>query len=249
LVTTVLLAGVLLGCSGSHERTIPVSPAGPRSVYVALGNGETMGNGVANRIRDAWPQIVYRQVFPRATVFANFGQTDVTVAEAMRTQLAPALALHPTVATVELTEDVFLTRDAAAYESDLTTLVRRLQRGGRTLVVVGNLVPDDREPGVLACLPEPPPGAGACTIGPIDPGVQAARAAEFDAAIARVATRTGAPLADLHRAFLRARAAGREDALWTGNTFSPNERGHALIARTFAVVLRHALAARARTSG
>ena len=116
----------------------------------------------------------------------------------------------------------------------------RLQRSGRTLVVLGNVLPGDREPGVLACLPDPPAGVGPCRIGPIDPEEEAATDAAFNAAIARVASRTGAPLADLHAAFLAERARGREDALWAGNTFSPNEAGHAVIARVFEQTIRGA---------
>ena len=236
-----LLAAAVLACSDGAPATIPAAHPGARSVYVALGNGETAGNGVPNKIRDAWPQLVYRTTFPRRTVFANFGQSDVTVAEALRTQLPAALALHPTVATVDLTEDTFLTRDVAEFEADLTTLVTRLQRGGTTLVVLGNVLPGDREPGVLACLPDPPAGSGPCEIGPIDDlARQTANDDAFNAAIARVSTKTGAPLADLHAAFLSARARGGEDPLWAGNTFSPNEAGHALIARTFERAIRAA---------
>jgi lysophospholipase L1-like esterase len=243
--STIALATVaaitVASCSGGVPATIPPAHRGPHSVYVALGNGETAGNGVANKIRDAWPQLVYRAVFPRRTVFANFGQSDVSVSEALDTQLVPALALHPTVATVDLTEDTFLTRDVPGFEADLTTLVTRLQGGGRTLVVLGNVLPGDREPGVLACLPDPPAGSGPCQIGPIDDlAAQTANDDAFNSAIARVAEKTGAPLVDLHAAFLTARARGREDALWAGNTFSPNQSGHALMARTFARVIRAA---------
>lgn len=236
-----LVAGTAMACSDGAPATLPAARTGARSVYVALGNGETGGNGVPNKIRDAWPQLVFRAAFPRRTVFANFGQSDVSVAEALRTQLPPALALRPTVATVDLTEDTFLTRDVDGFESDLTTLVTRLQRGGRTLVVLGNVLPGDREPGVLACLPEPPAGSGPCEIGPIDDlATQTANDAAFNAAIARVAQRTGAPLADLHAAFLDARARDEEDALWAGNTFSPNESGHAVIAKVFERAIRDA---------
>lgn len=236
-----LLGGTVLACSGREPTTIPAARGGARSVYVALGNGETAGNGVPNKIRDAWPQLVYRAAFPRRTVFANFGQSDVSVAEALRTQLPPALALRPTVATVDLTEDTFLTHDVAGFEADLTTLVTRLQRRGRTLVVLGNVLPGDREPGVLACLPNPPAGSNPCEIGPIaDLSSETVADDAFNAAIARVAARTGAPLADIHAAFLVARARGAEDALWAGNNFSPNEAGHAVIALTFERTIRAA---------
>jgi hypothetical protein len=40
-------------------------------------------------------------------------------------------------------------------------------------------------------------------------------------------------------------ADGTEDARFAGNTFSPNEQGHAVIAREFVRTIRAALAARA----
>ena len=234
-----LLMVVVSACSGSRPETIPASKPGPRSVYVALGNGETAGSGVADQIRDAWPQIVYRNDLPLATVFANFGQTNATTAEAIAHQLPAALRLNPTVATIHLTDDRFGGVTVATFESRLTTLVERLQNGDTTKVVVGNLTPNDREPGVLACLPNPPPNGPECRIGPIsDPTVGAQRTAEFNAAIARVTTQTGARLVDLHAAFLAARDRGGEDALWAGNDFSPNERGHALIAQEFGAAVR-----------
>ena len=236
------LALVLNACSGTRPSSPKAANAGPRSVYVALGNGETAGNGVRNRIRDAWPQLVYRSAFPRGTVFANFGQTDVSVDEALISQLKPALALRPTVATVNLTEDTFLTRDPEMFEARFAKLIRRLGRGGRTAVVIGNIPPGDREPGVLACTPDPPAGSKPCQLGStVDLAADTARDRVFNDAIARVATANGATLVDLHSAFLRARANGKEDALWAGNDFSPNEKGHALIARQFVPAVRAAL--------
>ena len=232
-------------CSGSKTPVPAATNAGRKAVYVALGNGETAGNGVKNRIRDAWPQLLYRNDFPRATVFANFGQTNVTVEAALASQLPPALALNPTVATVNLTEDTFLTRDVAAFESRFNTLIRRLHRNGKTAVIIGNIPPGDREPGILACSPNPPAGSKPCQFDfAFDPQDENARDASFNAAIARVATANGATLVDLHAAFLAARARGEEDAFWAGNDFSPNEKGHAFIARQFAPAVRAALKSR-----
>lgn len=240
-----LLTFTAAACSGSTA-SIPVATnAGRKAVYVALGNGETAGNGVKNRIRDAWPQLLYRSAFPRATVFANFGQTNVTVEEALTSQLRPALALEPTIATVNLTEDTFLTRNVTTFETRFTTLIRQLRRGGRTAVIIGNIPPGDREPGVLACSPNPPTGSKPCQFDfAFDPQVENARDTSFNAVIARVAAANGATLVDLHAAFLAARARGEEDAFWAGNDFSPNEKGHAFIARQFAPAVRAALKSR-----
>ncbi len=242
----VLTSVVGAACSGSNASVPVVSNPGRKAVYVALGNGETAGNGVKNRIRDAWPQLVYRSTFPRATVFANFGQTNITVDAALTSQLRPALALEPTVATVNLTEDTFLTRDVTAFEPSFNTLVRQLRRGGKTAVIIGNIPPGDREPGILACSPNPPAGSKPCQFDfSFDPQAEAARDASFNAAIARVASANGATLVDLHAAFLAARTRGEEDAFWVGNDFSPNEKGHAFIARQFAPAVRAALKSRA----
>ncbi len=243
LVATLMVAlAAFTACAGSKVAVPGPTTAGRAVMYVAIGDGETAGNGVKNRIRDAWPQLVYRSTFPRAAVFTNFGQTNVTVDEAMVTQLRPALALRPTVATVNLTEDTFLTRDVATFETKFASLIRQLRRGGKTAVVIGNIPPGDREPGVLACSPDPPTGSKPCQFdSTFDLAAATARDAAFNDAIARVATTTGATLVDLHGAFLAARAKGQEDALWAGNDFSPNQKGHAFIARQFAPAVRAAL--------
>ncbi len=232
-------------CSSGAPPTVAAAPSGARDVYVALGNGETAGNGVKDRIRDAWPQIVYRDQLSQASIFANFGAQDMTVADALTDQLLPALALKPTVATVHLTDDQFLRTPVDEFERNLTTLVRRLRRDGRTAVVLGTILPQDREPGVLACTPNPPPNGPRCRIGSVDnPADGNARIELFNSAIRRVASVTGARLADVHAAFLAARAAGGEDALWAGNDFSPNAAGHQLLAREFGAGVRDALKSR-----
>ena len=242
VAATALLTLVGASCTSSASSTPAATATGPRPVYVALGNGETAGNGVKDRIRDAWPQIVYRTELPASAIFVNFGETDATVADALADQLGPALALHPTVATVHLTDDRFQGTSVADYESRLTELVRRLRRGGRTEVVLGTVLPEDREPGVLACTADPPPDGPRCRIGPVDdPARSGPRVDAMNAAIRRVADATGATVADVHGAFLRARAAGREDALWAGNDFSPNQAGHRLLAREFGAAVRDAL--------
>ena len=239
-----LTAIVALGtaCSGGSEAKVAANVSGPPLTYVAIGNGETAGNSVKNRIRSAWPQILYRNVFPRSAVFVNLGQNRVTIDEAVTRQLEPALELAPDVVTVELTDDTFLTRDATGYAEKLRQFIVRLQRGGRTRVILGNIPPGDGEPGVLACTPSPPPRSRPCQIGPnFDIEQSNARDAEFNRAIAQAAAASHVPLVDLHAAFLRARSEGKEASFYAGNDFSPNEAGHAFIARQFEPAVRAAL--------
>ncbi len=194
VAATALLTLVGASCTSSASSTPAATATGPSPVYVALGNGETAGNGVKDRIRDAWPQIVYRTELPASAIFVNFGETDATVADALADQLGPALALHPTVATVHLTDDRFQGTSVADYESRLTELVRRLRRGGRTEVVLGTVLPEDREPGVLACTADPPPDGPRCRIGPVDdPARSGPRVDAMNAAIRAWRTRPAPP--------------------------------------------------------
>ena len=243
LLTAITVILTLGACSASTPTVAPATVSARRITYVAIGNGETAGNSVKDRIRSAWPQILFRTVFSRSAVFVNFGQNSVTIDQAFDSQLAPALALAPDIATVTLSDDTFLSGDAIAFEQKFKTLIRRLQRGGRTTVVIGNIPPGDREPGILACTANPPAGSKPCQFSgqPFDIEASKASDAEFNAAIGRVAEATKARLVDLHAAFLRARAAGQEDAFWAGNDFSPTEAGHAFIARQFAPAVRAAL--------
>ena len=56
----------------------------------------------------------------------------------------------------------------------------------------------------------------------------------YNAAIARVASASGAVLVDLHAAGLLARQNGTEASLVSSDGFHPSDAGHALVAQTFA---------------
>jgi hypothetical protein len=67
---------------------------------VAVGANETVGLGADDPLRDAWPQILFRTVLPRGTVFVNLGSPGATVANALDREVADAIALSPTLVTV-----------------------------------------------------------------------------------------------------------------------------------------------------
>ena len=200
--------GVLGRCAGDDPAGAPRSPLGVR-------RARQRRDGRQRRAEQD-PRRLAATRLPRArSRAAPCSRTSASPTSAWPrrcdTQLVPALALRPTVATVDLTEDTFLTRDVAGFEADLTTLVTRLQRGGRTLVVLGNVLPGDREPGVLACLPTRRAGSGSVPDRP-DRRPRGARPRTTTRSTPRSPAspqKTGAPLADLHAAFLAARAPWR----------------------------------------
>lgn len=145
--------------------------AGPVIVFVSVGSDETTGEGLPDRLRQAWPQLFFRQALAQRAVHVNLAIPGTTVADALDQQLPSALELAPTVATLWLTSgDVASGTPVSDYERDLETAVRLLQQtgGARVLVALG---------------PEMGSAAGAT--------------AAYNAAVRRVVDRTDADLVDL----------------------------------------------------
>ncbi len=110
---------------------------GPPVVYVAVGGAETTGRGLADPLREAWSQRLYRQAFPRRTVHVNLAETGATVERALADQVPGALALEVTVATVWLgAADAEVRTPPARFRAGLEQVVERLGRGGRARVLL-----------------------------------------------------------------------------------------------------------------
>lgn len=235
---------VVAGCSGGSARPpaadtrrttaapgSPTPPSTPR-VYVAVGASETVGVGADHPETEAWPRVLHDRVLP-GTRFVDVGVSGATVRDALTGQLARALAEDPDVVTVWLAvNDAIGLVPVSDYGQMLGDLVHALRQGGRTEVLVGNVPPLDQLPAYLACLP----GAGVsdvpCAL-PLVPSPAEVRAtvARFNAAIARVVAQQGAVLVDLSQ---QRDLAG----LTSDDGFHPSTRGHRVVARTFAAVLR-----------
>jgi len=239
LAATLLLAGCTPGGAARTAASIPATSDGPAIVDVAVGASETVGAGTGDRLRSAWPQVLYTAALPRGAVFYNFGIPGATVAEAIGAELPEALAVHPDLVTVWLNvNDLLAGVTPTSYEAHLDQLIHALRRGGHTRVLVANTPWLDQLPAYLACRPDAPLTAQPCGL----PSDIALAPAELDAlvdrynvAISQVAVREGAELVDLH-------AFGEVPVLHpeyvSGDGFHPSEAGHVAIANAFAAVLR-----------
>jgi acyl-CoA thioesterase-1 len=225
--------------SGIGEGPPPARASGPPVLYVAVGASETVGIGTDDPIREAWPQILFREFLPRESVFTNLGISGATVQEALARELPEAVALEPDLVTVWLNvNDIIAGVAPDRYEAQLDELLTGLRRGARTRVLVANTPPLDRLPAYLACQPNPPEDGPPCLAGrrlpppaAIDSIVRA-----YNRAIERVAGRVGAELVDLHAVGLEARAEGTEPGLVSDDGFHPSPAGHRLVAEAFARV-------------
>lgn len=153
--------------------SVPVEEARGAVVYVAIGSDETDGGTLDDddRLRSAWPQVLFRTALPRRTVFYNAASELSTVEDAIDEQLPDALEVQPTLATVWLgRDDAALETPIEDYEGDLGAMITTLRRDGQTrvLVAVGGPVVD-----------------GAADLQP------------YDEAAERVAEATGAEVVDL----------------------------------------------------
>jgi acyl-CoA thioesterase I len=208
-----------------------VSP--PPLVYAAVGASETVGVGAQDPRSQAWPVVFFRTALPPTAVLYNLGISGATTEAALTGELPAALSVRPALVTVWLNvDDLAAGVSAADYEARLGQLVHALRRDGAAQVLVANTPYLDRLPLYRACLAR----TQRCPFaGPVpQPAALNAAVDAYNAAIARVATREGATLVDLH-------AAGEvPDAHpdWVGTDgFHPSAVGHAAIAATFAAAL------------
>ncbi|TML93359.1 MAG: hypothetical protein E6G06_02430 [Actinobacteria bacterium] len=136
-VATALLALVLAmaGCESGSGRS-PGASAGPprpapRTVYVSVGGDETLGATLSfeDRLREVWPQVLYRRALPEDAVFYNLARAGGLTADAIPPVLDLVDELKPTLTTLWMN---------STDETQITTVVDRLRRNGTTRVLVAS---------------------------------------------------------------------------------------------------------------
>jgi lysophospholipase L1-like esterase len=134
------------GAPAATPGFLPADCAAPVR-YVALGDSTVLGVGASN------PQSTYvarlftrlQGLYPRAQLF-NLGVPGATGAEVARSQLAPALAFHPSLVTVSVgPNDITGGKSAEQFAASLEQVFGGLRDTGAPVVM--NLIPD------LAALP------------------------------------------------------------------------------------------------
>lgn len=185
--------------------------------YVAIGDSSTEGcidpdgqGGLRGWSRRLAARIAREQ---DGLLYANLGVRGLTTREVRETQLAPALAMRPDLATVFTgTNDVLARRfDAAAFARDMETMQRRLREQGATVLTF--TLPDLTPLIPLARL--------------IAPRIHA-----LNARLAEVSARTGTRLVDF-----AALPVATDARLWNEDRIHANSAGHARIADALAEAL------------
>jgi len=239
------LATVLGACGPSTAQThsapagaTPSRPAGSAIVYAAVGASETVGTGAEQGVRQAWPQLVYNDALPRASIYYNFGIPGATTALALQTEVPEALAVHPNLVTVWLNvNDLIGGVTPEVFEGQFDQVVHALRQGGSARVLVANTPYLDRLPAVVKCLGANPRETSACPTGVGTPtlGQLNTQVDLYNAAITSVVTKEGATLVDLHS---EGDVADEHPDWISADGFHPSELGYAAIAAQFESVLK-----------
>jgi acyl-CoA thioesterase-1 len=206
-LVAVLVAGTIEGETSFRRRLL-----------VVLGASDATGEGTPDPSRDNWVARLAADL-PDDVEVRNLGVAGSTVAQALREQLPHARAAQPAVTACWLAvNDLAAGVPLAAYERDLSVLVRRLRAAGG-VVILGN-VPDLSRVPALA-------GAGA--------GASLRTAEVWNAAIARLAAAESATVVDLFAEPMTIEDFGPDG-------FHPSPRGHRRLAARFRPAVERALA-------
>ncbi|MCU1429902.1 MAG: hypothetical protein JWL83_3902 [Actinomycetia bacterium] len=162
----------LSGCGGSGHGALGGQAhvtVQPSQTFVVVGSAATVGDGLDQPMQQVWARLVWREAFPRSTIFVNAAVRDATAASALQDQVPLAAELHPATVAVWLgSQEAFDRVPVDGFATDLRAVLERLRATGAR-VFVGDV-----------------------------PQLGAVRADAYNAAIARVAADAGATLVPLH---------------------------------------------------
>ena len=149
LVLLVFVLAVPLAACSHASSTGGVEAAAttgaPPQVLVAFGSTAGYGEGLPDRLRDSWPQLLFRDAFPLSSVLMNLSDDPSPISgpgSAVSLELPVALGQHATIAAVWLgaSGEGRCTGNTTAtqFEPALTSLVEPLRDSGAR-VLIGNL--------------------------------------------------------------------------------------------------------------
>lgn len=142
--TLTMLALCACACSSGGGASGPPADApanSPSKTVLLVGGRSSDGDGIADRLRDAWPYRVF-DTLPRSTVFVNNARDQATVAEALSEQVPLSRDLKPDLVEVWLgADDVAAGTPLPAFMRDLSRLIVMLRAAGAGRILVGDLPP------------------------------------------------------------------------------------------------------------
>jgi hypothetical protein len=108
--------------------------------FLTLGGSATEGDGVRDRLHQAWPYIVFREVLPEGTTFVNAATDDGRTATALTEQVPLARETKPDIAAVWIgADDVRAHTPLPGFRLAFTRVVDGLRANGARRIIVGTI--------------------------------------------------------------------------------------------------------------
>jgi acyl-CoA thioesterase I len=98
MFATACTSGSRTSGRGASATTTPQ----PAATFAVIGTSASVGDALQLPLQYAWPRLVFREAFPRATVFVNASVSGSSALDALHDQAPLIEQLHPTVIVIWL---------------------------------------------------------------------------------------------------------------------------------------------------
>ncbi len=140
----ILVALVMLttACATKHaaSSTANATSNEPGITLLTIGGSATEGDGVRDRLRDAWPYLLLNDVLTPADHLVNAALDDATAANALAEQAPLAAQVHANTVAIWIgADDVAANTNIAQFQSAYESLVQEVQAAGAQHVLVADM--------------------------------------------------------------------------------------------------------------
>jgi hypothetical protein len=143
VVALVAVAVVLAGaCASNHaaSSSADATSNAPGITLLTIGGSATEGDGVRDRLRDAWPYVLLNEVLAPTDHLVNGALDGATVANALEEQAPLAAATHANTVAIWIGYDDVLARTpVSGFQSDYQSLVQAVQAAGAQHVLLADV--------------------------------------------------------------------------------------------------------------
>jgi lysophospholipase L1-like esterase len=133
---------VLSGCTAGTPRSPGLAGAvnAKATTLLTIGGSATEGDGLPDRLHDAWPYLLWDQAFPVSTSLVNAALDDATIKNAQADQLPLAQEVKPQVVAVWLgIDDLAQHTPIDQFAAELRALIDELRATGAQRILVADL--------------------------------------------------------------------------------------------------------------
>jgi len=140
VAAVVAFAICVAACGGTNANTgaaeRPAVGVEETQTLFVIGSGATVGIGLDLALQDAWPRILHREAFPRATVLVNAALEEASAADALEHQVPLAEELSPAVVAIWLGAiEAFGLSPVDEFAANLDALVERVRATGARVLI------------------------------------------------------------------------------------------------------------------